>query len=180
MPFDWFTKRNSSGEVKPLNSRETLRYPSVIYGWIITGKLAIGSMPKSEEDWLLLENLGIQKRFSCCYPSENIYSPIPSHWQSLEVALPDHRLQEELTPDKLKKALDLALSFIGDENKSEPVYLHCLAGQERSCLMAVGIVCLSTSKNVFEGLDWVRQCYKRAKPLYEHLELLEQVLKLYR
>jgi protein-tyrosine phosphatase len=178
MLFNWLSKKSSSTkDIKTTHlSRDIIRQPTISYGWIITGKLVIGSMPRAEEDWSLLENLGITKRFSCCYPKEHVFSPIPSHWLSEEVSLPDHRLQEELSPEKLKLALDSAISFI-EEDGNKPIYLHCLAGQERSCLLAVGIVCRSTNKNVFEGLEWVRQCYKRAKPLYQHLEILEQILQ---
>jgi hypothetical protein len=178
MVFNWLTNKklssnNNSKAITP--SRDIPRHPSITYGWIITGKLVIGSMPKSQGDWLLLENLGITKRFSCCYPKEHIFSPIPSHWQSLEFPLPDHRIQEDMNVEKLQQALEAAILFINDGDR--PVYLHCLAGQERSCLLAVGIVCMSTNRNVFEGLEWVRQCYKYAKPLYQHLEILDQVLR---
>jgi hypothetical protein len=179
MVFNWLNKKKLSSNQESkviIPSKDLIRHPSITYGWIITGRLVIGSMPKTKEDWILLENLGITKRFSCCYPKEHIFSPIPSHWQSLEFSLPDHRIQENLSAEKLQQALQAAVSFMNDDD-DRPIYLHCLAGQERSCLLAVGIVCLSTNRNVFEGLEWVRQCYKYAKPLYQHLELLDQILK---
>jgi hypothetical protein len=163
MVFNWLNKKKLSSNQESkviIPSKDLIRHPSITYGWIITGRLVIGSMPKTKEDWILLENLGITKRFSCCYPKEHIFSPIPSHWQSLEFSLPDHRIQENLSAEKLQQALQAAVSFMNDDD-DRPIYL----------------VCLSTNRNVFEGLEWVRQCYKYAKPLYQHLELLDQILK---
>jgi hypothetical protein len=133
-------------------------------------------MPRGREDWLLLENNGIRKRFSCCYPEEHIFTPIPEDWKSREVSLPDHRLQEDLTSDKLSFALNEVLGLMNDD--LGPVYLHCFAGQERSSLLAIGVVSLIEKKDLFDALAWVRQCYKRSRPLYDHLDILERVLKV--
>ncbi len=147
------------------------------FSWIITGKLAIGPMPRYEDDWNLLEKSGIKKRFSCCYSEEHIFTPIPRDWKSSGFSLPDHRLQEELTPEKLRLALTEAINLFSQDDS--PMYLHCFAGQERSALLATGIVSITENKDLFEGLAYIRQCYPKAKPLYEHLDILEQVLKTF-
>jgi hypothetical protein len=179
MIFDWLTKQNlNQKRIKksPL-SRETNILP-FNFSWIITGKLSIGPMPRQIEDWYLLENNGIQKRFSCCYPEEHLFTPIPVLWKSKEVSLPDHRSQENLTTQRLIYAIEESINLINQDDG--PVYLHCFAGQERSSLVATGIVSLLEEKDLFESLAWVRQCYKQAKPLYEHLDLLERALKEYK
>lgn len=145
------------------------------YSWILSGKLAIGPMPRSKSHWDQLEFDGFQNRFSCCYPSEHLFTPIPESWNSKEVSLPDHRLQNELTEDILFLALEEANHML--RVLDGPLYLHCFAGQERSTLMATGLVCISDQKKFFDGLDYVRQCHKKAKPLYSHLELLQKTLK---
>lgn len=151
-----------------------MELPPFTFSWVITGKLAIGSMPRRIEDWHLLESNDIKKRFSCCYAEEHVFTPIPSDWESKEVSMPDHRLQEELTTERLVYALNEIISLI---NKSPtPVYLHCFAGQERSSLLAVGAVCLIANKDLFEALAWVRQSHRRARPLYHQLDILEKAL----
>jgi hypothetical protein len=181
MLFDWFSKKTSQKQ-QPMNlssgkrvSQKSLSLFS--YSWIITGKLAIGPMPKCSEDWILLEKNGIKKRFSCCYPQEHIFTPIPSDWKSNEVSLPDHRHQEELTHESLLFALQEAISLLAEDNT--PVFLHCFAGQERSTLLATGIVSITEGKDLFEALSYIRQCYPRARPLYEHLDILEKALRIY-
>lgn len=155
-----------------------LKFPSTLsYSWILTGKLAIGPMPRYLEDWHLLESNGIKKRFSCCYPEESIFTPIPVDWISKEVSLPDHRKQEDLKPSTLIYSLREAITLISKDEK--PMYLHCFAGQERSSLIAIGIVSLLEKKDLFDSLAYVRQCYPKARPLYEHLDVLEQALNEY-
>jgi len=177
MLFKWLSNQSEqqSGNKKQLPQKDSTLISAFNYSWIITGKLAIGAMPRQIEDWILLEQNDIHKRFSCCYAEENIFTPIPAGWKSKEVSLPDHRVQEDLTIKKLIYALDEAIELIYQENG--PVYLHCFAGQERSSLLATGIVSLIEDKDLFESLAWVRQCHKRAKPLYDHLDILEKALK---
>lgn len=176
MLFNWLGRKGAPQEMKKkfIAHRDSNTTLLIHYSWIITGKLAIGPMPRHAEDWSLLEGNGIKKRFSCCYAEEHIFSPIPEDWKSTEVSLPDHRFQEELTADRLSYALKEAIHLI--EAEQGAVYLHCFAGQERSSLLATGIVSLMENKDLFESLAWVRQCYPRAKPLYEHLDILEKTL----
>jgi hypothetical protein len=178
--FNLFQRKKAPKESKSMISNPTdsnKNHSNLNYAWILTGKLAIGPMPRNPEDWILLENNCIKKRFSCCYPAEHIFSPIPSGWKSKEVSLPDHRKQETLTHMNLVCALNEAIDLINDDNA--PMYLHCFAGQERSSLIATGIVSLMEKKDLFEALAYVRQCYPNARPLYEHLDVLEKALKEY-
>lgn len=149
--------------------------PPLSYNWILTNRLAIGPIPKTSMHWEQLEADGFQNRFSCCYPSEHIFSPIPVTWRSREVSLPDHRDQTPLEKETLITALTQANEML--EANMTPLYLHCFAGQERSALMAIGLVCLVEKKDLFDSISFVRQCHKKAKPLYSHLDLLEQILK---
>jgi hypothetical protein len=148
--------------------------PPLSYNWIITNRLAIGPMPKTSNHWKQLEYDGFHSRFSCCYPHEHIFAPIPNTWNSREISLPDHREQNPLDKETLIRALKQAEEMI--LTNPESLYLHCFAGQERSALMAIGLVCILEKKDLFDSIAFVRQCHKRAKPLYSQLDLLEQIL----
>ena len=145
------------------------------YSWILSGQLAIGPMPRASEHWHQLEQAGFQSRFSCCYTEEEqLGSKIPESWRSSGVALPDHREQEPLQTDRLILAIRSADTLV---KQNSPTYLHCLAGRERSALMAVALTSLIKNLDIFESLDWVRRCHPSASPLYDQLELLDQVLR---
>jgi hypothetical protein len=146
----------------------------LVYSWILNGKLAVGPIPKLKSHWSQLESDGFSTRFSCCYPYEHVFPENPHHWLSAQVSLPDHRGQEVLRKERLYSALDIAKELL-TVNKS-PLYLHCFAGQERSALVAVGLICILKDKDLFESLNYIKQCHITAKPLYSHLEVLDQVL----
>lgn len=176
----WFP-RNKGHEFSSFPSKEaanenpSFNVSPLAYNWIKSGRLAIGPMPKSRQHWQQLENDNFNQRFSCCYPHEHIFSPIPSHWLSREVSLPDHRGQEDLKADTLIYALREAKSMI-DEGVG-PLYIHCFAGQERSVLIAIGLVCILDNKDLFDSLNHIRSCHQNARPIYSQLDLLDQLLK---
>lgn len=143
------------------------------YSWVLTQQLAVGPMPSSASHWQQLEAAGLRTRFSCCYPYEQSPVSLPAHWRSDQASLPDHRRQERLDPERLAAALDRAQRLMLD---APPLYLHCLAGIERSPLLAVGLTARQRNLSLLEALDWVRRCHPAARPIYSHLHLLEQVL----
>jgi|688.fasta_scaffold243535_2 hypothetical protein len=145
------------------------------YSWILNGKLAIGPIPKFTSHWSQLDDDGFSARFSCCYPYEHIFPENPDHWLTAQVSLPDHRGQEDLSTERLSYALLSAKEMLTKTERS--LYIHCFAGQERSALIAVGLVAILKKKDLFESLSFIKQCHKSAKPMYSHLEVLDQVLR---
>jgi len=144
------------------------------YSWVLTNRLAIGPMPASEAQWLQLEQAGLRSCFSCCYPTEQADVPAPPHWRSDQVPLPDHRQQEPLNADRLAAALDRAQRLL---QAGAPLYLHCMAGIERSPLIAIGLTARERQLSLFDAIDWVRRCHPASQPIVPQLELLEQVLR---
>lgn len=166
----------AAGESRPGDWRALRLIPPdqpLPYSWVLTGRLAVGPMPAGAAHWRQLEAAGLQARFSCCYPEEEGPVPTPPHWRSDRLPLPDHRSQEALDPARLAAALERAQGLLQD---SAPLYLHCLAGVERSPLLAVGLTARERDLSLFEALDWVRRCHPAAQPLVAHLEVLERLL----
>lgn len=168
------TAADGSGPGMGLAPNAETPIPPLPYSWILTNELAIGPMPGAGSHWDQLEEAGFRSRFSCCYPEEERFSPIPPHWRSESLSLPDHRKQEPLRPERLEAALDAAEALI---TQHRPLYLHCLAGRERSSLVAIGLTARRRSIDVFDALDWVRRCHPAAAPIYEQLDILEQLLR---
>jgi hypothetical protein len=164
----------SSNLDKPVQTQDPLYTQPLIYSWILNNQLAIGPMPRRTFQWNQLEDVGFKTRFSCCYPLENVFAPIPADWFSANIPLPDHRKQETLDIDRLRLALNTAEELVIN---SAPVYLHCFAGQERSSLLAVGLTARIKKIDVFSALEWVRRCHPISSPSYEYLEILENILK---
>jgi hypothetical protein len=141
--------------------------------WVLTGQLAIGPMPRTDRHWQQLEEAGIRSRFSCCYPEEESALIVPPGWRSDRVSLPDHRQQEPLHQERLALALERAEALV---NQAAPIYLHCMAGYERSPLLAVGLTARLRGIDPLAALAWVRRCHPMAMPIYDHLVMLEMLL----
>jgi hypothetical protein len=130
-------------------------------------------MPVSAAHWQQLDEAGLRARFSCCYPEEEATLSVPLHWLSEGVSLPDHRRQEPFEAARLAMALERAQNVL---REGPPLYLHCMAGIERSPLIAVGLTARERNLPLFDALDWVRRCHPVAKPIVSHLEVLERLL----
>lgn len=141
--------------------------------WVLTGQLAIGPMPRTDRHWQQLEEAGIHSRFSCCYPEEESSLIVPPGWRSDRISLPDHRQQEPLHQERLALALARAEALV---NQAAPIYLHCMAGYERSPLLAVGLTARLRGIDPLAALAWVRRCHPMAMPIYDHLVMLESLL----
>ena len=141
--------------------------------WVLTNRLAVGPMPRCDRHWQQLEEAGFRSRFSCCYPEEETGLILPPGWSSERVSLPDHRQQEPMQEARLALALARAEALVGD---AAPVYLHCMAGYERSPLLAVGLTARLRGIDMLAALAWVRRCHPMAMPIYDHLVLLERIL----
>jgi hypothetical protein len=173
--FFWNKRQKNQGnQSKPISSEDLIYSQPLAYSWILNHQLAIGPMPRRSFQWKQLEDVGFKTRFSCCYPHENVFAPIPSDWSSANIPLPDHRKQELLDYDRLMLALRTAEQLV---LTSSPVYLHCFAGQERSSLLAVGLTAKFKNIDVLSALEWVRRCHPISAPSYEYLEMLEKILK---
>ena len=141
------------------------------FSWVLQQELAIGPIPRSAGDWALLERAGIRSRFSCCYLEEEVECcPAPPGLREKRCSLPDHRDQEPLRAEHLREAINEARWLLSN---AKPLYLHCLAGQERSALLAVALVKEQRNLSLLDALLWVRRTHPPASPLYRHLELLE-------
>jgi hypothetical protein len=159
--------REAERPVQPMLER------SLPFSWVLSNRLAIGPMPRGDHHWQQLEQAGFRSRFSCCYPEEETGLILPPGWSSDRISLPDHRQQEPMQAARLGLALARAEALVND---ASPVYLHCMAGYERSPLLAVGLTARLRGIDMLAALAWVRRCHPMAMPIYDHLVMLEVIL----
>jgi len=159
--------REAERPAQPMQER------SLPCSWVLNNQLAVGPMPRSDRHWQQLEEAGFRSRFSCCYPEEETGLILPPGWSSDRVSLPDHREQEPMQESRLILALARAEALVKD---AAPVYLHCLAGYERSPLLAVGLTARMRGIDMLAALAWVRRCHPMAMPIYDHLVMMESIL----
>ena len=137
--------------------------------WILVNELAIGQAPSNDIDIELLRKNRIKTIISLCYDSED--SPpkgIESTFKCLRYPLPDHR---KGTIPKIEDILHV-LHLIKKNIKNGPIYIHCLAGMERSPLICLGWLIKEKGYSLQVALDYIMQMHPGTSPLGEQLKLL--------
>ena len=140
--------------------------------WVLTNDLAVGPAPR--EDWHIqrLKAAGIHGVLSLC-SLEEVQPPrgFTDQFQCQRIVLPDHRRPEVLTLDQLKSSL-LALSEL---RQQRPVFVHCVAGVERSPLICMAWLVQQQHLNPSEALDYLMQVHPGTNPLPRQYELLKHI-----
>ncbi len=138
--------------------------------WIIHNKLAIGKAPKKSEDFDKLKNLKIKSIFSLCGEDEVKQPPeIINQFFCKRFVLPDHKSSFLPKINDIKECVAILENLL----EKGPVYIHCLAGKERSPLICIAWLMKKRKLELIDALDYVNQQHKISNPLNEHLNLLK-------
>jgi atypical dual specificity phosphatase len=124
--------------------------------WVIPGKLAVGGLPRSPLALTLTEHR-IKVVLSVCPESEgHLPKAIRQGFRCLRVPLTDSRSVVPLDPFDLGEAVDLIQWNL---SKQLPVYVHCLAGMERSPTVCLAYLCRYQQFDLLDALGWLRHVH---------------------
>jgi hypothetical protein len=141
--------------------------------WICPGKLAIGPLPYAQ-DGLLLKEAGIDAIVSLCAPSEGkLPDNIAQSFYCWRYILPDSSFVVGL------QAKDLAaiVNYIHEQiQQGRAVYVHCLAGVERSPTVCIAYLCVHEKLELWDAVSQVKQAHPPALPTEEQLRVIRQLL----
>ncbi len=137
--------------------------------WVLNNKLALGPAPKELEDIDELKKKKINWIFSLCSQKEiTVNVNYEEYFDCKRVVLYDHKYKDKLTIEQL----NLALITLGDIIDSGPVYIHCVAGVERSPLVCMGWLIQEHNLTPTQALDYLMDIHVGTNPLPEQLRLL--------
>ncbi len=137
--------------------------------WIINKKLAIGQAPKTLDALVQLRQLKIKSIFSLCGEKEANHPPeMINIFFCKRFVLPDHKCN--FVPD-IKDIYECVL-ILESLLKEGPVYIHCVAGKERSPLICIAWLMKNKNLDLIDALEFVRQQHKISNPLSKQLNLL--------
>jgi len=141
--------------------------------WVIPGKLAVGASPQPG-DSTFLEQAGIKVVFSLCGISEGqLPSDVEQQFRCLRLVLPDSRYKSEIKSAQLKVAVDIIQHSIQNQL---PIYVHCLAGVERSPTVCIAYLCKHYNLELWESLNWIKQAHPAAMPQESQLKAIRHYL----
>lgn len=140
--------------------------------WVLVQDLALGPAPRAVQDLDLLSAEGIAAILTLCSEKE---APSPagltSRFVTKRLVLPDHRC------DRLPELSELedALAALAELRSHGPVYVHCLAGMERSPLICLGWLVQQHRLTPQRALDYLMQVHPGTNPLPGQLALLSRL-----
>ena len=139
-----------------------------IFNWVLKNKLAIGSAPKNEEDFLTLKEYGISCIINLCSKDEsNYFLNKKDDFEHSRYVLPDHKCKENIEIEKILKILQ----FI-ERNINKKIFIHCLASVERSPIVCIAWLIRYKKLNVQDAYIYLSQIHKRTNPLQKQLKIL--------
>ncbi len=149
-----------------INNKEALDFD-----WISQGKLAVGRAPSKENHFKFLKHKKIEYILSVCNPIEN---KIPTKYEKefglFSYPLKDHNSKEEPRTQEYVEAIELLIEL----TKRGVVYIHCLAGIERSPLTCIGWLILVKSLDPDEAFEYCKEIHPSTSPLLSHFKILKK------
>ena len=143
------------------------------WNWVLRDRLAVGPAPRSNEDLDQLAAAGIRAVLSLCDPREAPPPPgLVERFTCRRLVLPDHRAGRPPEPVELEQALAL----LAELEPHGPVYVHCVAGVERSPLICLGWLMRRRRLPLLNALDYLMQVHPATGPLPEQLACLREVI----
>jgi atypical dual specificity phosphatase len=170
--------RQFGAKSTPTNASQTSQgndaSPKASFRWIVDRQLAVGPIPDATLHDQLLQ-AGFKSILTLCDASEGeLYPQVPQnfHWQRL--VLPDSHYEEALVADHLAQAVTIVHEAI---TTAAPIYVHCLAGMERSPSVCVSYLCLHQGMEVWEALNWVKQRNARTSISPSQVQAIQALVK---
>lgn len=141
--------------------------------WVLPNQLAVGRCPHPGEGSLLTD-AGIHSVLTLCNESEaSIPDEIYQRFHVVRHPLPDSHQAAALTPHGVMTALNIIHTNVVHHR---PIYVHCLAGMERSPTICIAYLCLFKGYGLWESLNWLKQLNPRTNPNEAQLAVVQSLI----
>lgn len=164
------------GQVKRLlgiKHQSPSRQPAV--SWVLPGKLAVGGLPQPGDAAELLKD-NVKVVLSLCAESEGtLPDDISENFQCLRLVLPDRYYTTELTAKQLQQAVAIVREYVA---RGLPIFVHCLAGVERSPTVCIAYLCRYHKLELWEAVNWLKQVHPTSMPNASELRAIREYLDI--
>ncbi|MDX2212428.1 MAG: dual specificity protein phosphatase [Oculatellaceae cyanobacterium bins.114] len=158
----------------PIQSAQSSKWHSAIR-WVLPTDLAIGSLPKLGSRASLTE-AGIKAILSLCAPSEGqLPEEVVQNFRCHRFILPDSQFIAGLQAHQLATAVEIIHQSI---QSGEPIYVHCLAGIERSPTVCIAYLCRYHHLELWEAINCLKQAHARSMPTNAQIQVIREFLEI--
>ncbi len=143
--------------------------------WVIPQKLAIGSLPTIAHHPRLIA-AKIQVIFSLCAAAEGeLPTVVKQDFKWIYLPLPDSHYEQLLQVEQLAEAVEILHQCL---EANESIYIHCLAGIERSPTVCIAYLCLHKKMELWAALNWLKQIHPRTSPTDMQLKTIHKFMQI--
>lgn len=141
--------------------------------WILPGQIAVGRLPGAS-DSESLKRSGVRAVLALCSASEGAWpADLSQHFHCHRIVIPDSHYAKPLMTHHISMAVDHLNTCI--EHRL-PVFVHCLAGIERSPTICTAYLCRYHKYTLWESLNWVKQVHPDSLPSELQLQVIQDYL----
>ena len=140
--------------------------------WVLVNELAVGPAPRADRHFERLAGEGVAAILTLCNEQDApLRSDQLNRFAHQRLVLPDHR------SSRLPELAELqhALAALAELRGSGAVYVHCLAGMERSPLVCLAWLVTHLRQTPQQALDYMMQVHPGTNPLPGQLKLLHDL-----
>jgi protein-tyrosine phosphatase len=142
--------------------------------WAIPGKLAIGGFPSGAET-TALSQAGIKAVLSLCGEYEGtLPEELQQQFDCVRLVLPDSHHTDALMVEQLARAVEILHEKI---DAQQPIYVHCLAGIERSPTVCIAYLCQYYHLELWEAVNWLKQAHPASRPTTAQMQVIREFLQ---
>ena len=146
-----------------------IKNSSFTFNWVLIRELAIGVAPRNQDHVKTLRDNGIKSILSLCDISEaKPPEDINLFFNCKRTVLPDHRIGRSPEVHEIIQTLNILKGL----TKDGPVFVHCVAGMERSPLICIAWLIKYKTLTQQQAIDYLMQIHSNTNPLSSQLAVL--------
>uniref|UniRef100_B8HLI6 Dual specificity protein phosphatase n=1 Tax=Cyanothece sp. (strain PCC 7425 / ATCC 29141) TaxID=395961 RepID=B8HLI6_CYAP4 len=161
------------GKPKAQRPRRGRKSTVTTLDWVIPGKVALGGLPQPDNiDLFSRENIKVV--LSLCAPAEGTLPVgMEQAFYCVRLTLPDSHYSYEMSVERLSKAVDVIHQCM---SRNLPIYVHCLAGIERSPTVCIAYLCRFQGLELWEAIDFVKRAHPPTCPSAAQIQIVRRYL----
>lgn len=143
--------------------------------WVLPGQVAVGALPGAR-DAEILQKAGIRAVLALCSEREGAWPvDVQTMFYCHRISIPDSHYSAPMTLQQIAIAVHHIHQCV---EQRLPIFVHCLAGIERSPTVCTAYLCRHHHYPLWESLHWVKTVHPESLPSPKQLQAVREYLAI--